>query len=529
MPRDRKNKLSIFLIKQEYTGHNQILKDYQNLESVRLPNNAVFYHRNSHNNAPKWLQYFFKDSLGVVNIFSASSKGILLVPISYENHTRIFGIAFWYGNKMFLSWATEERFGIKTALGVVDPNSLRKIAKKNMSLAPKDTSEQLSKTGSIYDFWLDIEQDLVNSITGNVLSAERVFWKVVTGWDALSVSVEVDISSITSFLTTCYSKYVSWAYKENFWWIDQVQEVKNPVLIEELNTKLVENIKNDSLENTWMAVPEVIEWEKVEGFRYLQEWNPGLFDDINLHEFLSLLTDVQKSQMEVTFLKWFEVFGISTENQEVIHDWSVYQCIYSEIQVSQRTFLLSNGKWYEIQNDFAEEINSYFSNFLSQGCPVALPSCHNENENDYNERVCAENATELICLDRNLIRHGWGNSSIEACDIYTQGKTFIHVKNYGGSSVLSHLFNQGVVSWELFASEYEFREKLNDKLSESFRIPNPNSRPPIAEYRVVFAIISTSSHSLNIPFFSKVSLKNAKRRLEGYGYKVSLLKIPVDN
>jgi uncharacterized protein (TIGR04141 family) len=46
---------------------------------------------------------------------------------------------------------------------------------------------------------------------------------------------------------------------------------------------------------------------------------------------------------------------------------------------------------------------------------------------------------------------------------------------------------------------------------------------PILE--LVFAIISKSTNPLEIPFFSKVSLKNARRRLQGYGYKVTKKKI----
>ena len=42
---------------------------------------------------------------------------------------------------------------------------------------------------------------------------------------------------------------------------------------------------------------------------------------------------------------------------------------------------------------------------------------------------------------------------------------------------------------------------------------------------VVFAVIGKSSNPLEIPFFSKVSLENARRRLQGYGYKVSKKRI----
>ena len=102
----------------------------------------------------------------------------------------------------------------------------------------------------------------------------------------------------------------------------------------------------------------------------------------------------------------------------------------------------------------------------------------------------------------------------------------IHVKKFGGSSVLSHLFSQGAVSGELFVSDGEFRAKLNTALRRGYKVPNPRgTRPTATQYEIVFAIISGSANPLDISFFSKVSLRSTRRRLISYGYKVSKKKI----
>ena len=67
--------------------------------------------------------------------------------------------------------------------------------------------------------------------------------------------------------------------------------------------------------------------------------------------------------------------------------------------------------------------------------------------------------------------------------------------------------------------------EVND--SEIFAFLGPN-KPNPSDYEVVFAIISSRPETLEIPFFSKVSLLNARRRLETFGYnKVYLQKISV--
>jgi uncharacterized protein (TIGR04141 family) len=101
----------------------------------------------------------------------------------------------------------------------------------------------------------------------------------------------------------------------------------------------------------------------------------------------------------------------------------------------------------------------------------------------------------------------------------------VHVKRYGNSSVLSHLFSQGVVSGELFVSDREFREKLNVKLPAGHKLANPILRPDPTQYEVVYGIISNMDGPLDIPFFSKVTLRNARRHLTGFGYQVTLAKI----
>jgi uncharacterized protein (TIGR04141 family) len=59
------------------------------------------------------------------------------------------------------------------------------------------------------------------------------------------------------------------------------------------------------------------------------------------------------------------------------------------------------------------------------------------------------------------------------------------------------------------------------------RLADPAKRPRQGEYRIVFAIVSDRPGSLTLPFFSRLNLKHAAKRLEGYGFRVAKTKIPV--
>ena len=199
-----------------------------------------------------------------------------------------------YGRTLLNPGVWEERFGLKVALNVIDSENVRSIDKQNMSVTPKFSKEQITKDGTFADFGIDIEQDLIQGITGK--SKNESFGKTVTGKDSLSVSVKVDHTDIKSFLETCYEQYNSDDYKKNFGWIDQISAIKDPIIIEEFDSKLIEKIKNGEFEKTWMAIPEIIAWEDVSEFKFK---NHSFGDDIDLRTYLEFLTDEGKAEFVI--------------------------------------------------------------------------------------------------------------------------------------------------------------------------------------------------------------------------------------
>jgi len=521
----RSNHLSIYLIKEDYTDHKVILKNHALLNSKKIDNTGTLYYGESNTYKPSWISNFFHDTLSNIKIFNASSKAILLMEVIVDKKKqRIFAIPFGVGWTMLNSGVWEERFGLKTTLNIIESDGLRKISKKNMASIPKDTSEQLSRAGIVADFGIDIEQDLIQSITG--ATKQETFGRTVTGKDSLSISTKVNITTIKDFLKTCYERYTSRDYKKNFGWIDQIAEIKNPKLKNQLDARLLDNIAKGNLDKTWMAVPEIVEWEDVAGFKYKLSKKAESYNDIRLSDFLESLSDDQRDNLEIGILKGKDIRCLSASTDEVKYHWKAYNCLYCEVEDEgkKKTYLLSNGKWYEIEKDFAEQTNQAYKELRDAGSSLTLPEYFHDNEAAYNEGVASSDVS-LCLMDRKLISHGGGYSKIEFCDLLTDDKKVVHVKRYGGSSVLSHLFAQGVVSGELFLADKEFRDKVNEKLADSHKLNDTTPKPNAEEYEVVFAVISASPKDLDIPFFSKVTLRNARRRLQTYGYNVSLLKI----
>ena len=221
-----------------------------------------------------------------VNIFAASASALLVVPIQHDQRTVIFAIAFGTGRFLLKDGVIEERFGLKVALNSVDA-MLRSIDKTNLGSVPKHSREQMSRDVGVGEFGIDIEQDLVSAVTAR--SRDPTFGKIITGRDSLSVSVPVDVSGIGPFLAHCVDRYRSADYKAAFDWIDQIAEVRDRTREDSLNTALIAKLQQEDFDKLWMAVPEVIAWEDVAGFRYRRKKRADLHDDLHLVDFLESL------------------------------------------------------------------------------------------------------------------------------------------------------------------------------------------------------------------------------------------------
>ncbi len=521
MPSLSKCALSVYLIKDRYKTGQDALKNIEELVAVEFPDiNGSFFYKKSQSYQPDWITKFFQDSLREVrDLYSATANGLILSSVRVGNQDRLFAVAFGYGRHFLDPDSVEERFGLKVTLNVVDPDSIRKIDKKNLSSIPKDVTEQLTKVGSASDFGIDIEQDLVRSVTG--ISNDERFGHVVTGKDALSVSAPVHLSNLGRFLKLCYERYESEDYKKEFGWIDHVAEIKDHKLIATLDSLLVKNIL-DTHKGTWMSVPEILEWSQIKGFSYSNNAN-DIVDDINLQDFLNAQSPGNKTikNLDLLFKSKVQCFDTSDRLKA---EWSAYECVYSEIVHDGHTYLLNNKKWYQIDKEFAEDVNSEFKTAITESS-FTLPPYNHKNEGDYNLNVPSL-MKDCYCMDKKLIVHGGTHHSVEFCDLITANRNIIHVKRYGASSVLSHLFNQGLVSGELFLSDRKFRKKLNGILPGKLQLADTDMKPAPSDYKIVYAIISDEKKDLDIPFFSKLGFRNAKRKLETFGFPVEITKIP---
>lgn len=127
------NKLTLYRIKPEFIG-NELSAKASQLEDVS--NSVVIYCDNSIPKKPKYLKRFFKMPDKYSNRFFTASSQLLVLVKNLHNSEEL---AFSFGSGRFLlnSDAVDDRFGLRTALNIVDSEEIKNFSKTVLESNPK--------------------------------------------------------------------------------------------------------------------------------------------------------------------------------------------------------------------------------------------------------------------------------------------------------------------------------------------------------------------------------------------------------
>lgn len=526
-------KVVVKLIKREIPL-GEIVKDDRRIHSEVIENVGTFYYKISRTVKPDWLSGFFLDRLQCADKFRVSSAaGVLIVTRDYNDGTRTFAVTFGSGRYLLKDDVAEERFGLKIALNSIQYNSLRSIDFNKMEGVPSIIRNQVSRLTGIEDFNINTQVNLLKSITGTPpINRQDDIGKSMTGSDSLSISSSMTVNSVKEKLDQLFGLYKSEAYKQHFAWVDNISAIADRTLIDNLEMDLIARINRRELDNVWMALPAIVDWSEIDHLKYSGR-NREKHDDVDIEQALSELfddrNDISRLDIVSTMVKLFNTDGIK------LREWSMFKCLYAEVGLENKLYILSEGCWYRVDGNYYDAVESLFRSVLKSdvqfiGWEPRVDDGREkyELEGDYNKRL-AESNPDFCNMDRDLVYPQDNRDKIEFCDVFGKDGQIIHVKRKGGSELIGHLLNQGLVSATVLLTE-EFRKKLNTKLNESGKaewcVPLSSRDFDAGQYSIVYGLMCNDNNAeLNIPFFSKVVMKEVVTTLRNYGFKVYLNKI----
>ena len=503
---------SVFLLKKEFSSEDDV---FINQDNVFDGNDCRIYIDSKRCKLPPWLnivnELLPREQQKCINQ-SASSGAVIALKVN----NRIMALSFAGGRFNIDQEKIESRFGLKSCLNLQTTNKFKNLRIQSLEANSVQKQESRASWTELDEFSINIENEMVKSVTGQIDS--EYFGKNISGFDSLSIKIDFEKSNIHKICESLLNAYESENYKQKYDYIDKIFPVSDKSLISKLDSELFEKIKKRD-EDVWMCIPDFINWENIEYFNYLDNSEK---DDINIEDFYESIDNGKiKSAVD---LKRKQITAYSSEGK-CLYKKNAYYCTTAEVNIDGQSYILNNARWYSISQDLENDIKKLeieIQNNCETNVMAGLPDCTFDKEGDYNKACAKQNVFDL--WDCKLI------NNTEVCDLWSHKKEFIHVKKYSSSSLLSHLFNQGLVSATQMNQSRDYRSKVeaignrDNLFSAGKMFESVNSFKP-QDYSVKFAIISKDINKFRLPRFSLISYRQTKKNIEDMGYKVGIIKI----
>ena len=376
-----------------------------------------------------------------------------------------------------------------------------------------------SRNSDIGIFGLDVQRDLMRAVTGR--PSDAALGTKITGADAVRLSSKLAVQNIPDKCRQLLELSEDKSYRTNYPLVDNIFLLKDKSTIDHLNSILVDRINERNFSKMFFSSPRIPDLMNDDGYLYdfdqdieprpdvsLDDWFEGNSEDMPIN-----LSDLKEQRI-----------GIFMAGVEVpIERPSVFSFFIFEVEVNNQLYCLVNSDWFEIDKEHADEVNNLVKQVAVSN--ISFPVYDTpEEENAYNKK-CASSIGGLS-LDKDVIVYGGGRSRVEICDVLTKDGKFVHVKKSSASSLLSHLFNQGVVSGQ-FLLERGFRALCAERVIDDYKlIFNTQDFDP-RKIGITFGVITKGGKDIpnSLPFFSKQTLLNARSILGRYGYTVDIAGI----
>lgn len=494
---------SIYLLKESYDPSNS-LKDDHTLELItedrtNLPEDSIMYVSDSPLREPWWKRYW-----GISKTLVQSQKSALVFLSINE---RWIVLTFGSTYHQLKDNCYEHDFGIRTTLNALNPKEI----KSTDILQPENAKRQRIQSpvdSELSFFDLKSDETILQKMTGSVKEEYQTLFKKVTGGNSLRVSSKLEAQEISDLCGSLIEIYEKEDYKTNFPELQNIVPVRDPVVIGQLEDKLVQAFNQDPAPvELVLAIPELFDYSTDYKIKYSGAGRSGLeFTDVFIKGYRDYLIDREIDQIDD--IKKFNTHKllILDDDDRTIKDYTIFKSFLFDCEIGDKTYHLCEGEWYFIETDFIQKLSTELDPIFVDTHRY-LHQCEKKREDHYN--ISVKDAFEAVrCLDKKSISPR-GQYSVEPCDlIYVESEylELAHIKISTRSSSLSHLFNQGVNSVQLLRNNEEARQKLKTLVDNDASM---NDYVDKGTYSVTYGIITKNDKekkSKSLPLFSRISL-----------------------
>lgn len=441
----------------------------------------IYFEKTSTKVNPKWLDFVNQkiepESSRIV--FSSTSKnpnGIIFIKIKGKVFAATFGksAASYINLKNF-----EPDFGIKTAMNMCGNQEIRQTKSRSHSITTTHIDRQVSSPSDTLAFGMK-ESEILRYISAHLERDRKI---TLQGKENLTLKVlgkeKFSWEKLVNYCEEFLEFYQSDDYKSlfpnylNFIRADEKQ-------IEKLDEILVGEINKKSKEKLQLAIPEFIQEDKY-SFSYSahDKKENCIYSYLHIEQVFELFV---KPTIDIKTLRNRNVYAYSHEESKVLgyKYWQLYDCLVFEAKLGKDTFILSEGNWLKVEEDFYDAIENFIENEITE---VSVDkSMHNIDISDkakkqnlesiFNSEIVKLKKESRILFDKSKLKIGLGKKDKEFCDILeipdgSGNINIINVKKNSDAASINYLFTQSKFYTESFLSDQTFLDEIRDHIGKS--------------------------------------------------------------
>jgi len=521
---DHKIGLTVFLIKPDQVAalEKALLTLGGGLIPLTAPLDGVFVPLASFGAEPKWVEAVQSviQAPITVDMHSKSPAGLLVV----KRPAGTFIVTFGHGwMKLEDSWL-ERDFGRRVALNAIPKDQVIEIKAEQVFARWHLASERAPRASSVDEFGVEFDRDLVSVVEG-IPTLKPSLGKSVRG--GTSLRLNLPIGELASVLDEGATLFASDAYKKDWPDIDNINPVKDYLLIGKVEHALDEDFANGQARTRIvMFTPSQRKDETIVADSYVYGRLAASAPTSPYLMFDSWLGYLAKKQLKPSIAEAkSSPLHILDEDGNDIKTCSVFDCFGYEVAVGGSVFVLASGTWYEVVDDFVKRINGAIKKISHQNS--VLPAWNGTDDEGAYNIACGKAGPCLNC-DAKTIFYGGGLSQFEFCDlVHLQGKTLYFAKIVSKSSGMSHLIEQVRRTAQLlFSVDDGYRKKLIalfKKHHPTADVEWLKSRPRQGDWNL--CMVSLGKPATKLPFFAKCGLVKLRKDLVEQGHAVSFISV----
>ncbi|WP_158273844.1 DUF6119 family protein [Micromonospora sp. RP3T] len=472
-----------------------------------------------------------------VTIGHSNGGGALLLAVDDRAYALAFGTL---GRFMVAPERVDPTFGVSFAVRTLKPDDIRHVRRRVLGASGRVDRSLVPGGQPIWRYAIDKWGEIVGQLSGRVdnpalTACRRVGGAVkVEGGDALRIPLGVSPERLLADLREIDRVCRQESPPADLEFIEEIRPLRptdprQSALADELDRRLALAEPPD----LGVAVPGrlVADVEHVGSYRIRVPRSgrrPTLTTELDLAAILAHTTGALDGDRWTGLHDGTLTLYADTAGTEELASTPVSRWLTAEVAVDAGHLLLHEGRWYEIGARHREFLREEISRILDRPSTVVLPpwTADLADEDAYN-REAARRDPRLVLLDKKLVRTRQHPRGIEACDLLGPNGELIHVKRASGSAPLSHLFAQGVTSFDALRYDAEARTRFRDVVRAQ-----PGGRDLPEDFRprsVVYAIALSAARTLtptSLFTFAQVALYQAVKTLRAEGVDVEVVAIP---